>query len=1068
MEDPDDHLFALDPVAFVNYRNGNNSNLNSSTTSPLTGKLFKDDGFDPIGRSILTTPPAVRDAAFASTENFIFHVVDEAATAIQSIVRQRIATKKVKFKREMKEAKLFIQANLKHAYTFNNIRGANEVIEAYETTDIAEIPAINVDEYAINAIKTIQRAYRTYKTKRAIKFKKQVEHLVEYHQAARPRSREVFGVRLSYEDMKFCDFTLLDQKDQLMIEVRNYDQKKKKKFIQYKWYINSKLESRPWEIHKATTKVQKCIRGFLQRKHAFWKQIINDKKHFHGYLDAINVELLNDVIHEFVLEDAQYLHEKYVQSGHQLIEGIDVKTQEEVEFFNYAKEIVPSDSFVLKYIDESQKPPLTPRGIARLEYREKMKAKPYEPIERLLTYIDPDEKGWFDIKDIVRFALNQTEREEIRPLLSLLAVLTNKPMSYESRNLELLLKPKWYERVVRAISTTERNRVTHDEFIAFIQYGEICFDETRDRLRADYIRDKLLPADTASDIGPYGRLNRRLKRRRELEEARIRREYILRRRTEKRHAKLTMLPCDWRSVQEQLLPADFYRPPPKKKKKRKRRMMTWTELNARKMPSLKAREGASAKLMVMLQSWARRKYDVQALQFHLPKQMHSHTEKILLKRRVGHRLNPLSKKQQASFRKKKNFSNTKNKIMNNKHGSSITAYNPIKAGSAGELRSLAALEKTSHIEKQLNELNDSMISTINVLPEEDGIDTAREKIDYGKKVEKEKRIQVKNFKDGVLISEIIRNMESRESSLASTPGSPPSIGALQMFSPPHTAGSTSRRSIASSASPRTPLAKRFSSLQLSPKGFSPRVKKSFSPPTTAGSSSILSLSAFSKDNSTSIPLLQQYNKEDDEGVKMMWEEGRTLKTLQNVYGPSIQRAFVNRIIANGMVDNTQSTYIPVLSNGADVEQEYYDKYQKEEDHPIDKVLKLQTTPKNKTAKKKMKLLKKTTWQEMMYQTAWENGVKMNMHQAVSHSSVPFSNSIQMNDLNDMSIENKIRSARMEHETRMAKLKLKYGRLDDLPPMVSPRTMFKSTHIMHALKRNRSDEGLQRVKYAPYM
>ena len=57
---------------------------------------------------------------------------------------------------------------------------------------------------------------------------------------------------------------------------------------------------------------------------------------------------------------------------------------------------------------------------------------------------------------------------------------------------------------------------------------------------------------------------------------------------------------------------------------------------------------------------------------------------------------------------------------------------------------------------------------------------------------------------------------------------------------------------------------------------------------------------------------------------------------------------------------------------------------------------------------------------------------------------------------------------MEHETRMAKLKLKYGRLDDLPPMVSPRTMFKSTHIMHALKRNRSDEGLQRVKYAPYM
>ena len=129
---------------------------------------------------------------------------------------------------------------------------------------------------------------------------------------------------------------------------------------------------------------------------------------------------------------------------------------------------------------------------------------------------------------------------------------------------------------------------------------------------------------------------------------------------------------------------------------------------------------------------------------------------------------------------------------------------------------------------------------------------------------------------------------------------------------------------------------------------------------------------------------------------------------------------------------------------------------------------LQAISKNKRAKNQAKLLNKTTWQEMMYQTAWENGVKMNMHQAVSHSSVPSSTSVHVNYLNDMSIENKRRSARMEHETRMAKLKLKYGRLDDLPPMVSPRTMFKSTHIMHALKRNRSDEGLQRVKYATYM
>ena len=52
---------------------------------------------------------------------------------------------------------------------------------------------------------------------------------------------------------------------------------------------------------------------------------------------------------------------------------------------------------------------------------------------------------------------------------------------------------------------------------------------------------------------------------------------------------------------------------------------------------------------------------------------------------------------------------------------------------------------------------------------------------------------------------------------------------------------------------------------------------------------------------------------------------------------------------------------------------------------------------------------------------------------------------------------------------MAKLKMKYGRLDDLPPMLSPRTMFKSTHIIHALKRNASNmEERMQEKYAPYM
>ena len=54
--------------------------------------------------------------------------------------------------------------------------------------------------------------------------------------------------------------------------------------------------------------------------------------------------------------------------------------------------------------------------------REKRKAKPYEPIEKLLKYIDPDEKGWFDLKDVTRFALDSVERDEMQPLLSLLTI----------------------------------------------------------------------------------------------------------------------------------------------------------------------------------------------------------------------------------------------------------------------------------------------------------------------------------------------------------------------------------------------------------------------------------------------------------------------------------------------------------------------------------------------------------------------------------------------------------------------------------------------------------------------
>ena len=224
----------------------------------------------------------------------------------------------------------------------------------------------------------------------------------------------------------------------------------------------------------------------------------------------------------------------------------------------------------------------------------------------------------------------------------------------------------------------------------------------------------------------------------------------------------------------------------------------------------------------------------------------------------------------------------------------------------------------------------------------------------------------------------------------------------------------------------------FNNLQLSPKG-SPRSKRSISPPNTAGSSSVLSLSAFNttttnnnfsnnnnKNRSTSLTQLQVYDKEDDEGVRMMWEEGRTLKTLQNVYGPSIQRAFVDRIIADSIVGqedgNRREKLIPVISNGLEVEQQYYQKQQEEieekrirqlgiikndvntikvndgdeerKNEQQEDLLHLLGDKKKKKKRKKvrkMKRVQKTTWQEMMYQSAWEKGVKMNMHQTVSHA-----------------------------------------------------------------------------------
>ena len=100
MDEEESRIFGVDPVRMAQYRNGS-----------------RDE--------VLRTPEHVREHMFP-TRSISYSPHNEAATVIQSIVRQRIATKTVQFKRE-EEAKMFIQANLKHAYTFNSIRGGGSL-----------------------------------------------------------------------------------------------------------------------------------------------------------------------------------------------------------------------------------------------------------------------------------------------------------------------------------------------------------------------------------------------------------------------------------------------------------------------------------------------------------------------------------------------------------------------------------------------------------------------------------------------------------------------------------------------------------------------------------------------------------------------------------------------------------------------------------------------------------------------------------------------------------------------------------------------------------------------------
>ena len=133
---------------------------------------------------------------------------------------------------------------------------------------------------------------------------------------------------------------------------------------------------------------------------------------------------------------------------------------------------------------------------------------------------------------------------------------------------------------------------------------------------------------------------------------------MLKRRTNKLQAKRALLPGDWEAVRTTMLPADYYKPCQKKEKEANDDL---DGVEPAKDAISAGQEGASAKLMVMLQSWARRKYDVQSYTFTLPKQMLP-TDKLLKKKR---RLKPLKTKRAGLGKELQG------------------QYNPIRAGSLG-------------------------------------------------------------------------------------------------------------------------------------------------------------------------------------------------------------------------------------------------------------------------------------------------------------------------------------------------------------------------------------------------
>ena len=154
------------------------------------------------------------------------------------------------------------------------------------------------------------------------------------------------------------------------------------------------------------------------------------------------------------------------------------------------------------------------------------------------------------------------------------------------------------------------------------------------------------------------------------------------------------------------------------------------------------------------------------------------------------------------------------------------------------------------------------------------------------------------------------------------------------------------------------------------------------------SPSLLSFASI-ENSGKALSQLQKYEKEDDEGVRMMWEEGRTLKTLQSVYGPSLQKTFVDRIVANAANDSSETGRPGVytrlsLTNGDDVEQ----KYQSISRREVEQTVTIRSA-------KQLYRPDQVTWQEMVYHSAWEKGVKLNMKSAAFQSHKSRSDSISL-------------------------------------------------------------------------